>query len=309
MMKLYPSLEVAPKREPVVVALGFFDGLHIGHQRVIEEAKNIAREVSAKVCVITFYPHPRTVLMPSEHIYLLGNREEKIELLQNLKVDFGVLLTPTVSFLQMSPDSFLRLLDKNLELVGIVSGENFTFGREASGTVKNIKEYFKNRKIKISTIPLTSSAAINGDIISSTIIRKLLLQGQVKNANKLLGHAYSLRGKVVHGIRRGHDITGYPTVNLQTDSVQLIPKDGVYVTYVDLQNKRYLSVTNIGKNPTFENKERTIETFIMDFQGDLYEQDIRLTFIERLRGEIKFLSVGELIRQIQLDIEQANKYK
>ena len=290
MMKLYPSLEVAPKREPVVVALGFFDGLHIGHQRVIEEAKNIAREVSAKVCVITFYPHPRTVLMPSEHIYLLGNREEKIELLQNLKVDFG-------------------LLDKNLELVGIVSGENFTFGREASGTVKNIKEYFKNRKIKISTIPLTSSAAINGDIISSTIIRKLLLQGQVKNANKLLGHAYSLRGKVVHGIRRGHDITGYPTVNLQTDSVQLIPKDGVYVTYVDLQNKRYLSVTNIGKNPTFENKECTIETFIMDFQGDLYEQDIRLTFIERLRGEIKFLSVGELIRQIQLDIEQANKYK
>ena len=113
----------------------------------------------------------------------------------------------------------------------------------------------------------------------------------------------------MHGIRRGHDITGYPTVNLQTDSVQLIPKDGVYVTYVDLQNKRYLSVTNIGKNPTFENKECTIETFIMDFQGDLYEQDIRLTFIERLRGEIKFLSVGELIRQIQLDIEQANKYK
>ena len=111
-MKLYPSLEVAPKREPVVVVLGFFDGLHIGHQRVIEEAKNIAREVSAKVCVITFYPHPRTVLMPSEHIYLLGNREEKIELLQNLKVDFGVLLTPTVSFLQMSPDSFLRLLDR-----------------------------------------------------------------------------------------------------------------------------------------------------------------------------------------------------
>lgn len=307
MISVYSSLQSIRTMESVVLALGFFDGLHIGHQAVIQEALQLAHQGSASVCVVTFDAPPRAVLQPESHIQLLETRQGKIRKLEKMGVDAVVFIHPTVEVLSETAGAFMHSLAGISGLYGIVCGSNFTFGRHAAGNASMLSEFFSGRGTRVRIIPLTTSPLLGGREVSSTVIRKLIGQGRIGVANQLLGEEYTITGTVAHGFRRGHDVTGVPTVNLETDGNCVIPSDGVYASRILIKGVTHASITNIGANPTFGNQARTIETFILDFNQEIYEKEVMLSFVERIRGEIKFPSVEALTTQIQRDVEIAEK--
>lgn len=307
MISVYSSLQSIRTMESVVLALGFFDGLHIGHQAVIQEALQLAHQGSASVCVVTFDAPPRAVLQPESHVQLLETRQGKIRKLEKMGVDAVVFIHPTVEVLSETAGAFMHSLAGISGLYGIVCGSNFTFGRHAAGNASMLSEFFSGRGTRVRIIPLTTSPLLGGREVSSTVIRKLIGQGRIGVANQLLGEEYTITGTVAHGFRRGHDVTGVPTVNLKTDGNCVIPSDGVYASRILIKGVTHASITNIGTNPTFGNQARTIETFILDFHQEIYEKEVMLSFVERIRGEIKFPSVEALTTQIQRDVEMAEK--
>lgn len=307
MISVYSSLQSIRTMESVVLALGFFDGLHIGHQAVIQEALQLAHQGSASVCVVTFDALPRAILQPESHVQLLETRQGKIRKLEKMGVDAVVFIHPTVEVLSETAGAFMHSLAGISGLYGIVCGSNFTFGRHAAGNASMLSEFFSGRGTRVRIIPLTTSPLLGGREVSSTVIRKLIGQGRIGVANQLLGEEYTITGTVVHGFRRGHDVTGVPTVNLEMDGNCVIPSDGVYASRILIKGVTHASITNIGTNPTFGNQARTIETFILDFHQEIYEKEVMLSFVERIRGEIKFPSVEALTTQIQRDVEMAEK--
>lgn len=307
MISVYSSVQSIMSMGPVVLALGFFDGLHIGHQTVIQQALQLAHEGDARMCVITFDIPPRAVLRPEHPVQLLETRQEKIRKLEKMGVDTVVFIHPTVEVLSETAEDFMQSLAGISGLYGIVCGSNFTFGRHAAGSPSTLSAFFSGRGIKVKIVPLTTSSLLGGREVSSTVIRKLIGQGRIRVANQLLGEEYTITGTVAHGFRRGHDVTGVPTVNLETDGNCVIPSDGVYASRILIKGVTHASITNIGTNPTFGNQARTIETFILDFHQEIYEKKVMLSFVERIRGEIKFPSVEALTTQIQQDVEMAEK--
>lgn len=296
------QLEEIKLNEPFVLAIGFFDGCHKGHQKVLEEAKKIAEQKNAKVGVLTFFPHPLSILFPDKIIPLLQSEEEKEEALKNLGIHEIIFLKPTKEFLSVSKEQFLEKLGEEKNLLGIVGGSNFTFGKNAKGTMKDMEIFFEGKNVTVKTISLETE---KGNIISSTKIREFILQGEMEEAKELLGRYYTVYGDVVHGFQRGQDVLGFPTANLALPNYRVVPARGVYVTRTRIDGKVYWSVTNIGVNPTFGNTEQTIETFILNFDESIYGKKFTLEWIKRLRGEIKFPSPKELIEQINQDIKDA----
>ena len=259
------------------------------------------------MCVVTFDAPPRAVLQPESHVQLLETRQGKIRKLEKMGVDAVVFIHPTVEVLSETAGAFMHSLAGISGLYGIVCGSNFTFGRHAAGNASMLSEFFSGRGTRVRIIPLTTSPLLGGREVSSTVIRKLIGQGRIGVANQLLGEEYTITGTVAHGFRRGHDVTGVPTVNLETDGNCVIPSDGVYASRILIKGVTHASITNIGTNPTFGNQARTIETFILDFHQEIYEKEVMLSFVERIRGEIKFPSVEALTTQIQRDVEMAEK--
>lgn len=298
------QLEEIKWNEPFVLAIGFFDGCHKGHQKVLEEAKKIAEQKNAKVGVLTFFPHPLSILFPDKIIPLLQSEEEKEEALKNWGIHEIIFLKPTKEFLSVSKEQFLEKLGEEKNLLGIVGGSNFTFGKNAKGTMKDMEIFFAGKNVTVKTIFLETEKE---NIISSTKIREFILQGEMEEAKELLGRYYTVYGDVVHGFQRGQDVLGFPTANLALPNYRVVPARGVYVTRTRIDGKVYWSVTNIGVNPTFGNIEQTIETFILNFDESIYGKKFTLEWIKRLRGEIKFPSPKELIKQINQDIEDAKE--
>lgn len=288
-----------------VLGMGFFDGFHRGHQEIAAAVLALAREKKAQPGVLTFSPHPASVLYPDTVIELLQTEAEKEQYLAGAGMALSVILRPTRELLAKSAADFLSELSGIAGLSGIVCGENFTFGKGAEGTPAMMETFFQHTGIAVKTLPLMRSSDIEGRVISSTEIRRLLRKGDVTVASRLLGRIYSLSGDVVHGFRRGTEAIGFPTANLSFGTDRVLPADGVYATYASIRGHRYPAVTNIGKNPTFDNEERTIETFIFHFDDHIYGEPFSVEFVKRLRGETKFQSVEELKRQIALDIDQA----
>lgn len=301
-MQIYHSIKEIPSHDKVVLALGFFDGCHLGHQKVFEETEKLAEEKGALPGALTFYPHPLTVLSPDIHVPLLQSREEKLESLEQAGMKFVVLITPDMEFLKESPEDFMKELKGISGLSGLVCGENFTFGERAKGTPEVLKKYFEDSRVTVRIMGLLSG---KGETFSSTAIRKAVEEGRMREAAGYLGRPYTTKGDVVHGFKRGSDILGFPTANLSLSDDRVIPADGVYATRAILHGKTYPAVTNVGKNPTFENKERTIETFIFDFDQSIYGEPFTLEWIERIRGEIRFDSFEDLRTAIEKDIERA----
>lgn len=290
-----------------VLGVGFFDGFHKGHQEIAAAVKVLAKETDAQPGILTFSPHPASVLFPDRTIELLQTEAEKETYLAAAGMALAVILRPTKEFLAEPAEEFLRELRAVPGLSGIVCGENFSFGKGAEGNPAMLAAYFQHTEVTVRTMPLMRSEEIGGRVISSTEIRRLLREGDVTTAHHLLGRFYSLSGDVVHGFRRGTDAIGFPTANLSFGPGRVLPADGVYATYARIHGRRYPAVTNIGKNPTFDNKERTVETFILDFDDHIYGQPFAVEFVKRLRGEKKFESVEALKTQIALDIERAKK--
>lgn len=303
-MTYISTLEKLPLGKKYVFGLGFFDGCHRGHQAVFQAVKELAQEKEAVPAILTFYPHPMTILAPDIHVPLLQSREERMESFSKAGMELTVCITPDREFLSESAEDFLFQLSKVPGLRGIVTGENFTFGKGAMGHGDMMKSYFQDTGVTVKILSLQQAAE---QTISSTEIRKLLLAGQVDIAAQLLGHPYAITGDVVHGFRRGHEALGFPTANLDVPEDRVVPFDGVYATYAKVEGKRYPSITNVGNNPTFGNTKKTIETFIFDFDESIYGKQFTLEWVSRIRGEKKFDSVSALVAQIQKDIEVAKR--
>ena len=250
---------------------------------------------------MTFTHHPKVVLSPKAKLARLTTLRQRIDLLKNLGVEIVVPLTFTREFAALSARQFIELLRQYLRMEGLVIGPDFALGRGREGTVASLRAL--GRELGFS-VEVVQPLILEDSVVSSTAIRGALARGDMKTTSRLLGRPYRLGGPVVGGNQRGYGL-GYPTANIRVDADQALPADGVYATLAYLGDRTYESVTNIGVRPTFDDGERMVEVFLMDFDADIYGRDLSIELIDRLRGEVKFASPEELSRQIATDVRGA----
>lgn len=279
-----------------VVTIGNFDGVHVGHQAILALVKQRAGELLVPSVVITFDPHPRKVLSAPEHLRLLLDKKQKRALLEKAGIDVLVTLKFDKSFASQTAVEFIEKWLMKFNPKVVVVGYDFSFGRGGAGTLEILKEEGKMRGFVVEVV---EASRVDGMVVSSSKIRNLIEAGEIAKANRLLGRPYSLHGPVVKGHGRGKKL-GFPTANVDS-SAEIIPADGVYAGEVVLNGKALPAMVNVGTNPTFEDLARTIEACILDFDRDIYGEEVEIRFLERIRSEIKFKSVEELIKQIEKD--------
>jgi riboflavin kinase / FMN adenylyltransferase len=284
-----------------LITIGVFDGVHLGHKYLISQLKELAKQQSLRSIVITFRQHPQEILTPRSQPPFLTDAGEKTRLLQNEGVEAVIVLSFTPELSQLSAREFVLLLQKTLRMRGLVIGPDFALGKNHAGDIAALRQLGAELGFSVTVIPPVRK---NGDIVSSTAIRHALAKGDMEKVQRLMGRPFNLHGQVIHGKGRGAGL-GFPTVNLNILPDQAIPADGVYASLAIVEDKTFHSVTNVGKNPTFGNNNRTIEAFLLDYHDNLYEREVRIDFVSKLRDEIKFNSAEELKKRIADDIQQA----
>jgi riboflavin kinase / FMN adenylyltransferase len=288
-----------------VVALGNFDGVHLGHRAVVRRAVEEGRRRGAKVVAATFDPHPRVVLAPGSEPRLLTTLEMRREELLGYGVDevWAIRFDETLS--RKSPEEFVRdVLVGEIGASAVVVGENFRFGHRAAGDFRELERLMRGFGGEAYAVRVRSE---DGEApISSTRIRRLVGEGEVAEAAKLLGRPYVLRGEVVMGDKRGRTI-GFPTANVLADPALVVPARGVYAGFVRVGKDTYAACTNIGVAPTFERRESRVEAYLLGFEGDLYGREVDVSFLQRIREEKRFSGVEELKTQISRDVEAARR--
>lgn len=299
-----PATLAAAARDEKVLAIGHFDGVHRGHRKVIELAAAKAKEKGLLSAVMTFHPHPREVLGRGEqYVASITPLHMKLALFAELGLDYAYVVHFDTAFASLLPQDFVRDVLQPLSVREAVVGFDFRFGHKGMGTPERLRELGAPEM----TVTIMEPQQLSGEKISSSRIRSLLETGSVEEAEKLLGRRYEITGSVVRGEGRGRTI-GFPTANVVPDADFIIPRQGVYAVYVELNGALLRGVMNVGVKPTFHHEgDRTIEVHLFDFTGDLYGKSIKLVFSSFLREERRFGSVQELIEQIRLDADQANK--
>ncbi|RKX58777.1 MAG: riboflavin biosynthesis protein RibF [Thermodesulfobacteriota bacterium] len=283
-----------------VITIGSFDGIHLGHQALIKETKKLAKELRLTPVVVTFEPHPRRILFPDSNFKLLTTLEEKIELISQTGIEHMVLIPFTKELAQWSPDLFVQeYIVDGLHAKGVVVGFNFGFGKNRKGNIDTLKHLGKKYNFLVNSV---GPVIIDGIIVSSSSIRNFLEKKEIETANKLLGRNYFFSGRVIEGKKRGEKL-GFPTANLEIPPYKLIPPPGVYAVWVHYKNQLFKGAMNIGKKPTFEDRELSIEVHIFDFNKDIYDEILKIEVIRYIRNEIKFPSIEALKNQIQLDCQ------
>ena len=303
-MRIFESLDFSERFVNPVLTIGNYDGLHLGHRRIIERIQEKAFDLNGTSMLMTFHPHPLTILRPDKFIGLITPLHVKKRLIEEAGIDVLIIIPFTDDFRHITPEAFVdNLLVKKLGIKGLIVGYDFKFGKEGKGNV----EYLAFHSTEYGFFfEIQGAITFDGEKVGSNRIRKMIQEGDVGKAALHLDRPYMIEGTVVKGEGRGRTI-GFPTINLKTE-FPLIPKRGVYITDVDVGGKRYPAVTNIGYNPTFDGQSLTIETYILDFSGDLYDRNIALYFLERVRDEVRFSSVDELKERIWKDVEAAREY-
>lgn len=303
-MKIYEGLEGFLPVPNAVVTSGTFDGVHLGHQKIIHRIREIARKIQGETVLITFWPHPRLVLYPNEHdLRLLSTFEEKANLLRQFGIDHLVTIPFTQEFSQLSSEEFIRrvLIDK-IQTKKLVIGYDHRFGKNREGSFEYLKEHSSDFGFELEEISRQDVEDIG---VSSTKIRKALELGDVKTASNYLGRPYELNGLVVKGQQIGRSI-GFPTANIHIpNDYKLIPHDGVYAVEAKVEGILYKAMLNIGNRPTVDGSKKTVEAHLFDFQGDLYNKLITVYFREFIREEKKFESLEALKNQLFQDQKTA----
>ncbi|MGC9324810.1 MAG: bifunctional riboflavin kinase/FAD synthetase [Desulfomonilia bacterium] len=283
-----------------VVTIGNFDGCHLGHQEIFKRVKAHAAQVGGNSVVYTFDPHPASVVK-GVRPQLIFTLQEKIRAIDSVGMEYLIIAPFTKEFSQTKPEVFVEdIIFNRIGAQGVVVGHDFFFGKKAHGDIPFLKRMGKKLGFFVECV---EPVCVDGTVISSTCIRKMILSGDVSGASKVMMYPYRLSGPVVHGMSRGHSL-GFPTANLAPDK-ELLPAYGVYAVYVTIGEQRLPGVVNVGNNPTFGDAGTSIEAFIFDLDRDLYGREITIEFIEFIRGEIKFADKEYLIEQIALDCEQA----
>lgn len=288
-----------------VVTIGNFDGVHLGHQKLIDAAKRKSIELKARCVLITFDPHPLKVLFPERGIKRIFSLEDQKLQMQKNGVDVFVIEPFSRALSEMSAEDFLKkCVLKPFAPRAVVIGYDFAFGKERQGNAEYLKKNANKFGFELIVVPAHS---VNSEVCSSSEIRKKVLKGDVAGAAKMLGRNFYVEGVVGQGAHRGKSM-GFPTANLVTSS-ELVPKPGVYVSKIEWQGREYLAATNIGINPTFETGTNVkIESHLLDYSGDLYGHKINIVFLDYIREEKKFNSVEELINQIKNDVNRVRQW-
>jgi riboflavin kinase/FMN adenylyltransferase len=293
--------EESPKLSKTVVTLGNFDGIHLGHQALIGGAVTDAKQLGVPSVVLTFEPHPLKVLAPERAPKLILAPKDKMQLLRNLGVDIVAVQPFDLSFAKLRADEFVRgLLAGQLKAKKLWVGKDLRFGQGRKGSVDDLVRWGRGLGFEVSVV---EPILVNGHRVSSSHIRELVGHGRVDEVKPMLGRYHFISGRVTQGRRRGKDL-GFPTANIAART-EVLPLDGIYATLFHLGDRALLSVSSIGLNPTFGEGPRTVESYIMNFNEDIYGAPVRLSFVERIREEKKFASVADLVAQIGADVQTA----
>ncbi len=303
-MKIYHQLaDFHPPRYSVVTS-GTFDGVHLGHQKILGRLKELAARKQGETVLLTYWPHPRLILQPKDNnLRLLTTLTEKVKLMEELGVDHLIILPFTKELSQMSSEEFIReILVEKIQTKTLVIGYDHKFGKNREGSFEYLQSHSHLFGFDMEEI---SRQDVDDLAVSSTKIRTALAQGDISTASKYLGRPYFLSGQVVKGQQIGRSI-GFPTANIHVvDNYKLLPRDGAYAVYAEVRNIRYKAILNIGDRPTVDGKKKTIEAHLIDFDGDVYGQELFIHFQEFLREEERFENLDALKNQLVIDRERA----
>lgn len=304
-MKIYNTPNSYPKF-PSVITIGTFDGVHLGHKKIIKRLQNIASEKGLQSVILTFFPHPRMVLQTAVEIKLLNTIEERQEILSNLGLDHLVIKEFTEEFSKLSAEQYVKdILVDELNAKHIIIGYDHRFGRNRRANIKDLISFGKHYKFEVEEISVKD---VEDVAVSSTKIRNALNMGDIKTANTFLGYNYFLTGTVIKGKQIGKQI-GFPTANIYIkEDYKLIPKNGAYVVKSTIDDTHYYGMMNIGTNPTVDGTKQSIEVHFFNFDQDLYDKKLKIELLEPLRNERKFESLDSLQQQLKIDKETALKF-
>ena len=300
-MSVFEELTRLHTTNPTVMTIGMFDGVHRGHQYLIDCLKKEATQQGCLSGVITFTDHPRSVMLPKLDVPLLNTPEDRLQLIADQGVDLVVPLNFTLDLSYLSAKAFIELLRDALNMRELVVGPDFAFGYQREGTTEVLTRLGEEMGFGVKVV---DPVKFEGLIVSSTAVRNRVHTGDMAGAAWMLTRPFSLSGLVVKGDQRGRQI-GFPTANLGIQPGVTLPPDGTYATWVQADGVTYKSATNIGVRPTFGNLNRQIETHIIDYDGDLYNTKIRVAFARKLREEVKFNAVDDLVNQLHEDVARA----
>ncbi len=306
-MKVHHSIKNFTEKKPLtILTIGTFDGVHIGHQKIIERLNQLKIPIEGKSAILTFFPHPRRLLHNNNELKMLTTIDEKIQLLEKFGLDHLIIEPFTKEFSQLTAEEFVKnVLIDHLKTRKLIIGYDHRFGKNREGDFEQLQKYSEIFDFGLEQIPVQD---IDDVAVSSTKIRKALLDGDLIKANTYLGYNYLLTGEVVKGKGLGRKIK-FPTINIQVDKDhKLIPKTGVYIVKTSIDKKNVFGIMNIGFRPTVNGKYQTVEVHLLDFQGNLYGKKIQIEILNRLRDEQKFNSVETLTQQIQKDELLARKW-
>ncbi|MBI4295466.1 MAG: bifunctional riboflavin kinase/FAD synthetase [Chloroflexi bacterium] len=299
-MQIEEELAQVPAERETLLTIGVFDGIHLGHCHLLGQLVANASAAGLLSGVITFNRHPQTVLQPQTTVTSLITLEERVSLIKSLGVDLVRVLTFTPELAGLEARQFVLLLMKHLKMRGLVVGPDFALGQKRQGTVASLRRLGQELGFSVDVVLPIS---VNGDLVSSTVIRNYVALGDMKRVQRLLGRPFHLEAEVVAGDERGRTL-GFPTANLDVDQRQALPKDGVYAARVRFNSKVHPAVLNIGLRPTFGGQRRVVEVHVLDFHGDLYHKRLKVEMVDRLREELQFTTADELKTQIARDVER-----
>ena len=302
-MEIIRDLTSVHLTRPTVLTIGSFDGIHRGHQYLISRVINRAKETDAASALVTLHPHPKVVLRPESPLQYLSTIEERLDLLTPLGLDYAVVFPFSLELSQIRARDFVQLLLDHLNMKEIFCGADFALGYKREGNVEFLRALGKEKGFSVTVV---EPQKFDGEIMSSTHIRQSIAEGDLESATRSLGRYPSLRGRVIKGDQRGRQL-GFPTANLAVAERRLIPADGIYAVRAKIGEQWFGGAASIGIRPTFGGGHRTVEVYVLDFDGDLYDQVIEVQFIKRLRPEMKFDNVQALIAQMQQDVAQARE--
>lgn len=297
-LKVLKNFNDHSSQRPLSLSLGMFDGVHLGHKSIIDELAKVGSENNLDTAILTFWPHPRFVLNPAEDLKLLNTLEEKISLIEKYGINHLFLKEFDEEFRNLTGEEFVRqILVEKLNVKYLIIGYDHSFGKNRSGNFELLQKLSKELDFEVEQMEAIN---IHENNISSTKIRNALLSGNIKEANEMLGYFYSVSGKVVHGKKLGRTI-GYPTANIETESIKLLPKKGAYIVEVFLDDQQYKGMLSVGINPTVNGEKLTVEVYILDFEGDIYGEAITVKFRDFLHDEIKFEGIEKLVERLDED--------
>ena len=302
-MQILSNLFEIKLSKSTIATIGTFDGIHIGHQKILNSLARFAKENSLKSVVITFDPHPRKVINKKNSIELINTIEEKKEKIKTLGIDYLIVQKFDEKFSETEANKFVEILKNNINIKKLIVGYDHRFGKNRNADINDLKKYGKELNFEVIEIDALEIEEVN---ISSTKIRSAIKEGNIRLANSYLGYNFFLGGEVVKGHSRGKEL-GFPTANLKIDEDKIIPKNGVYLVKSKIDHQDIYGMMNIGYNPTFNNKSKKIETHFFNLNKNLYGKIIKIELLEYIREEKRFETVDDLIKRLKLDREKCLK--